>query len=482
MQYFEWNLPNDGNFWRQLRDDARHLHDIGVTSVWLPPAYKGHEQQDEGYGVYDLYDLGEFDQKQTVRTKYGTREELQEAIRALHEQKISVYMDVVINHRMGGDYTERFKAREVDPESREDVISPEVEIEAWTGYDFRGRGDRHSGFKWHWYHFSGTDQVQPPTKEAIYLIQGEGKRWSEGVDGEHGNYDFLFCNDVDFDHPEVAEEMKRWGVWFASTLDADGFRLDAVKHIKRDFMADFMRAVRQARGEGFYAVGEYWSGYFDALDGYLDGVDYNIDLFDSPLHYNFYAASQEGRDFDLGTLLDGSLVESHPTLAVTFVDNHDSQRGSSLESTVGDWFKPQAYALILTMKEGYPCIFYGDYYGVGGRPSPHRATIDTLLGVRRRCAHGEERRYFDHPNTVGLTRAGDDSHPHSGVALLLSNGDDGSKRMEVGVEHAGETWREVTGSIGERITIGDDGAAEFTVRSGKAAVWVNEKQSSDGNV
>ena len=37
MQYFEWNLPNDGNLWKQLKEDASHLHEIGVTAVWIPP-------------------------------------------------------------------------------------------------------------------------------------------------------------------------------------------------------------------------------------------------------------------------------------------------------------------------------------------------------------------------------------------------------------------------------------------------------------
>ena len=52
MQYFEWNLPNDGMLWKRLKDDASHLHEIGISAVWIPPAYKGHEQADEGYGTY----------------------------------------------------------------------------------------------------------------------------------------------------------------------------------------------------------------------------------------------------------------------------------------------------------------------------------------------------------------------------------------------------------------------------------------------
>lgn len=63
MQYFEWYTPNDGQHWKRLQNDAEHLSDIGITAVWIPPAYKGLSQSDNGYGPYDLYDLGEFQQK-----------------------------------------------------------------------------------------------------------------------------------------------------------------------------------------------------------------------------------------------------------------------------------------------------------------------------------------------------------------------------------------------------------------------------------
>ena len=71
MQFFEWYLPNDGLWWKRCAAKAGKLHDLGITSVWLPPAYKGTSQEDVGYGVYDMYDLGEFDQKGSVRTKCG---------------------------------------------------------------------------------------------------------------------------------------------------------------------------------------------------------------------------------------------------------------------------------------------------------------------------------------------------------------------------------------------------------------------------
>ena len=81
MQYFHWYLP-DGSLWNQIARDATELAAAGFTALWLPPAYKGSNGgYDVGYGVYDLFDLGEFDQKGSIRTKYGTKDEYIRAIR-----------------------------------------------------------------------------------------------------------------------------------------------------------------------------------------------------------------------------------------------------------------------------------------------------------------------------------------------------------------------------------------------------------------
>lgn len=471
MQYFEWNLPNDGNLWKQLKSDAKHLHEIGITSVWIPPAYKADEQQDEGYATYDLFDLGEFDQNNTVRTKYGTKKELKEAIDELHKYKISVYLDAVMNHKAEGDYTERFKVKEVDPLERNKDISEELDIQAWTGYLFRGRNNKYSDFKWHWYHFSGVGFDDASKKSGIFRILGENKNWSEGVDDENGNYDFLLCNDIDLNHPEVIAELNKWGIWVSKELNLDGMRLDAVKHMKDQFIKQFVEAIRAERGEDFYAVGEYWNGDIATLEKYLKSVENSVNLFDVPLHYNLFAASEQGKDFDMQKLLEDALIVNHPEQAVTFVDNHDSQQGSSLESHVQDWFKPSAYGLILLMEKGYPCVFYGDYYGIKGEKSPHRIIIDTILDARRKYAYGEQIDYFDHPSTAGFVRMGDKENPGSGLAVLISNGEDGNKIMNVGVNRKGEIWKELTGNIKDKVTIDEKGNGNFMVAGGKLAIW-----------
>ena len=108
MQFFEWNVQNDGKHYARLKKEADKLGAIGVSGVWIPPISKGANQDSNGYDIYDLYDIGEFDQKGFVRTKYGTKEELKEAIEALHNNGLKVYADVVLNHKAGADETEKF--------------------------------------------------------------------------------------------------------------------------------------------------------------------------------------------------------------------------------------------------------------------------------------------------------------------------------------------------------------------------------------
>ena len=476
MQYFEWYMPNDGTLWRQLAQDAAHLAELGVSAVWVPPAYKGMTQDSVGYSPYDLYDFGEFDQKGTVRTKYGTRAEFEAAIAALHAQGICVYLDTVLNHKAGADEMERFYVVRVDEEDRTQVISDCYEMEGWTSFTFPGRGERYSPFKWHWYHFSGLDYDAGRHEGGIFKIQGLGKEWCYAVDCEKGNYDYLMFANIDYRHPDVVREMLHWGSWVVEEFRLDGFRLDAVKHITRPFIRHFLDHVREHATRPLYAVGEFWKYRQEDITPFLQEMDGRLDLFDVPLHFRFHEASCQGAAYDLGGLLQGSLVQQCPTLSVTFVDNHDSQVGQALESPVQDWFKPAAYALILLQKEGYPCIFYGDYYGIGGEPPLHRCIIDTLLHLRRHYAYGEQQSYFDHRNTVGLTRCGDAAHPDSGLALLISNSEAGDKWMHVGTHHSGELWTEATGCCPDgSVQINAEGNGHFTVPSGKVAVWVRAR-------
>ena len=124
------------------------------------------------------------------------------------------------------------------------------------------------------------------------------------------------------------------------------------------------------------------------------------------------------------------------------------------------------------MEKGYPCIFYGDYYGTNGDKSRHQPIIDLLLDARRKYAYGEQKDYFDHPSTVGFVRLGDKDHPGSGLVFLMSNGIEGNKIMNVGINRKGEVWYDITGNVQKKITIDDEGNGDFLVEGGALSVWV----------
>ena len=198
-----------------------------------------------------------------------------------------------------------------------------------------------------------------------------------------------------------------------------------------------------------------------------------MSLFDVPLHFNLYEASHSNGDFDMRNIFKGTLVERYSTKAVTFVDNHDTQLGSSLQSWVEPWFKPLAYSLILLRIEGYPCVFYGDYYGIPSHGySGIGSSLDLLLKARKNLAYGEQHDYFDDKNIIGWTREGIKEYNNSGLAVLLTNKLGGEKKMYIGKHFSGKGFRDLLSNFEEKVVIDTDGFGKFMVRNGSISVWV----------
>ena len=289
MQFFHWYVKPDGSLWNELADKADELSDAGITSVWLPPAYKGSKgSKDVGYSVYDRYDLGEFDQKGTVRTKYGTKDEYIQAVQTVKQSGIDVYADVVLNHMMGADYQEEFQATPYSPDDRHMAIGGEDTIKSWTHFTFPGRNGKYNSMEWHWWHFNATDtnEYAPEEYEAVYLF--EGKSFDDQVDLEKGSFDYLMGCDLDVNHPEVAGALKRWGEWYIDMTDLDGFRFDAVKHVRAGFFPKWMNHMQRYSGRFLFAVGEYWSGELSAIHRFIDLTNEMVTLFDAPLRRGGY--------------------------------------------------------------------------------------------------------------------------------------------------------------------------------------------------
>ena len=365
-----------------------------LQRVWFVtiPAYKGIGGKDEvGYGVYDLYDLGEFDQKGTVKTKYGSKEEYINCILALKQAGIESYADIVLNHKMGADMLQTIPAEKVDWGNHNEIVPGKEIVRVATKFTFPGRKKKYSDFEWNWTHFDGIDYDDKTKEHAIFKFIN--KEWANEVDEEFGNFDYLMGADIDFQNEEVRAELLNWGKWYIETTDVDGLRLDAVKHINADFYEQWLRKLRKDLKEELFAVGEYWSGDVSKLHRYITETNGETSLFDVPLHYNLYNASRD-ENYNLTQILDKTLMKENPSKAVTFVDNHDTQPEQSLQSYVERWFKLPAYSIILLRDEGYPCVFYGDFYCIKHNNIARCRRCDGTVGRDGRDAAAHPRCHY----------------------------------------------------------------------------------------
>lgn len=465
MQYFEWELQPDASLWRKVQQEAEKLAANGFTSLWLPPAYKGQSGiHDVGYGVYDMYDLGEFDAKNSVPTKYGTRDEYLQAVKSLQSKGMKVLGDVVFNHRMGADEQETVEARDVAVNNREQDTSGLRQVNVWTKFNFPARNGKYSDFTWGWEDFTGTDYRRPDGSQGILIFKG--KEWSENVSKEAGNYDFIMGDDVDFSSDRVTNELYTWGKWYTETSGVDGFRVDAVKSIDAHFFIDWLKAMEKYGNHPTNFVAEYWSGDTKILEQYLKDSGHCMKLFDAPLHFHFQQASASDGRYNMQQIFKDTLTETEPGFACTFVDNHDTQPGQALESWVLPWFKPLAYALILLSDCQNPCVFYGDYYGMEYCQYPAVEHLKDMVWIRQNLS-GDYIVKFDDEDKQKLCWMVPGTHP---ILVLMSIGE-GKQASVNDLSLAGKTLVDVM-HPDRRITLDENGCGNVYCDGGSVSIFL----------
>ncbi|MFP3594452.1 alpha-amylase [Chryseobacterium sp. SIMBA_038] len=482
IQFFHWY--HEGNLWNEFVEKADYLKELGFTAVWFPPATKSSDKiEGRGYDIYDPYDLGEFDQKDGIPTRYGTKEEYLQAIEKAHEKGLYVYADIVLNHRIGGDEEEKITVHEVDGENRNEVISEAFEATAKTKFIFPGRKGKYSDFIWDHRCFSGIDTITKDQEEmkGIFKIHNQyGTDWNDAASHQFGNYDYLMGADIEYRNPYVVQEMKNWIRWYFETTKVDGIRLDALKHISSDFLKGWITYIKTEVKQDCYILGEYWKDKIEKITEFSEEMDHQLSLFDVPLHYQFFTASQKGADYDLSSILNDTILKNNPALSVSFVGNHDTQKMQALESAVQNWFRPIAYAIILLSENGYPCVFYPDLFGaeytdVKDRVKKHIVMpkveiLPKLLEARKRFAYGTQVNYFDHPNCIALVRTGDENH--SACAIVISNNGEGYKEINLGKEYAEAVFYDFLKQRIDTVVLDQNGKGTFKVNANSVSVWV----------
>jgi alpha-amylase len=355
MQAFYWDCPAregvEHGWWDRVASEVPALAAEGITALWLPPACKGMFARGMGYDPYDYYDLGEFDQKGNVATWFGTRSSLAALIDGAHASGMEVYADIVLNHCSGAD---------------EQELNPIMGELRWT--KFRPASGK---FLRDWTSFHPSDY----------------ESWDDET--------FAGFPDLCHRNPQVYADVMAYVKWLVEEVGFDGFRYDFVKGFgEQGRGTGIITAIQEYRyrrqGASHYrpfGVVEYWEEEQVALiERYIDGVNFWNDnpvaAFDFPLRRRLSRLCGDDH-FSMRDLAGpGTVVHRQPQRAVTFVENHDIIRDHPI---VRD--KLLAYAVILT-HEGYPCVFWEDYFNAGlGRPGTSTG-IAALIRAHRDFATG----------------------------------------------------------------------------------------------
>ncbi len=361
LQGFYWNSPPGGIWYDSLAKLAPRLASAGFGGIWFPSPVKGAGGGNSmGYDPYDHYDFGDYNQKGSVETRFGSKAELLNAIKAFHTAGVQVFADAVLNHMMGGESSVPYECKPSNsglPDSAYLIFN----------YPFgSGRFKKDASFFYpNSAHCNVTAPYHGPT-DPIY-------RFGEWLDKEKKN---------------VQDSLIAWGVYLRQTMGFDGFRLDAVKSIDPNFMGIWLKG---ANTNG-YAVAEDWSGTGDisAWQAAVVAAGGGVSMFDFPLRYalqdmcNTTSGGYDMRNLDGAGCVNAGMSGYN---VATFVENHDFDR-IGWDGSVDNGHNPvytnkdMAYAYII-FSEGRPCVFFKDYFDYG-----FKGKIDTLIWIRAKFLGG----------------------------------------------------------------------------------------------
>jgi len=378
FQAFYWDCPSEEKcekqWWTFVKSKLPEIARAGFTALWLPPANKAAYWKSMGYDPYDYYDLGEFDQQGAVPTWFGTKDELVDLINSAHEHGLQVYADIVINHNSGAD------SQELNPLDNE----------------------------MHWTKFEPKSGKFPRDWQCFHPNRYE--TWD--------NEEFAGMPDLCHRNPKVYTELIAYAHWLLEEIGFDGFRYDMVKGYG-GWMVRSIQELRATRGEKSfkpYAVGECWDSdrtigeWLDETNAWSDNP---VGAFDFPLRWRLQDLC-DSYGFSLRTLAErGVLMWSRPIQAVTFVENHDVVRDTPIMND-----KILAYAFILT-HEGYPCVFWQDYFNWNLAQPDNRNGIYALIKAHEHNAFGTTQILYVDDDLYVMQRSG--TAEQNGLVFALNN-------------------------------------------------------------
>ena len=333
LQGFSWDSYNESQ-WKVLEKQADELKGY-IDLVWLPQSGKCLETtQVMGYMPYYYFNQN---------SSFGSEAELRSLITKFKAAGIGAIADVVINHR---------------------------NTEGW--YNFPAET-----YKGVTYQMQSTDICKNDDGGTTATQAAtDGVSLSQNIDE---GTDFGGCRDIDHKSENVQKVIKAYLKYLKDDLGYTGFRYDMVKGFDGSHVADYNDATGVE-----YSVGEYWDGN-DKIESWINRTNKKSAAFDFQFRYNVRDAVNGAANGKVTTSSDWSKLYSNDNLmhdanyrryAVTFVENHDTQKRSESEQNDPlrkDTIAANAYMLAMP---GTPCIFQPHW-------NAYKSEIKEMIAARK---------------------------------------------------------------------------------------------------
>ncbi|MDO0963873.1 glycoside hydrolase family 13 protein [Staphylococcus haemolyticus] len=335
-----------------------YFKDLGIDVIWLSPMYKS-PNDDNGYDISDYQD---------IMDEFGTMEDFDCLLKGVHDRGMKLILDLVVNHT--SDEHPWFI------ESKSSKDNPKRDWYIWAD--------------------PKDDGSEPNNWESIF----NGSTWQ--FDETTNQYYFhLFSKkqpDLNWDNPEVRESvfnMMNW--WFEKGID--GFRVDAITHIKKTFEAGDLPAPEGKKYAPAFDVDMNQPGIQNWLQEMKDESLSQYDIMTvgeangvNPDNAEEWVGEDKGKfnmifQFEhLGLWSTGDSqfdVKSYKEVLnrwqkrlegigwnALFIENHDQPRRVSTWGNDKDyWFESAtSHAVVYFLQQGTPFIYQGQEIGMTNYP------------------------------------------------------------------------------------------------------------------
>ncbi len=402
--------------WNEVADKMPEIAEAGYSSLWLPPPTKGGSGYSVGYDLFDPLDLGDKNQRGTIATYYGTKEELLRVVRIAHRFGLRVYFDNIVNHR-------GFDVPGYDASTPTNLypglVPGDFHLMTLPGGYFRNVSNiRDYSIQWQVQNLSlsGLLDIAHEDPNANFGLI-EGSTAAKPVLVRHPNnpeyYNFNssgvrvgFGNVTQADlnaHPTAFKEdvggyLLRSVRWLIDQTKCDGLRLDAVKHVPSYFFGLQSGAGKDTDSSGYvgsaqlqfnlthgFTDANHRDSNFDTEAARTDALIFGEHLGEPPAYNEYVDAGMRLLDNPLRNYLNNVLGNPGATLAgleqrdfggfsagvrVMHAQSHDNDYAAHRELQNAYYF----------MREGVPLIYSDGYNQASGNPPFPRHASAPYLG------------------------------------------------------------------------------------------------------